>query len=121
MGSMAEGEVGAMETMVGGEVGAGRQRVLAARARFLATRDRIVPLSRQAVELALNAYITGQQPLVSVLDAVRTQGEVQMDSVRAEGFKSLFAMMTPEQRGELPDRTSQLDLRLRDYTKVGVG
>jgi cobalt-zinc-cadmium efflux system outer membrane protein len=84
MGSMAEADVGAMQTMVGGEVGAGRERVLAARARFLATRDRIVPLSRQAVELVLNAYITGQQPLVSVLDAVRTQGEVQMDSVRAE-------------------------------------
>lgn len=84
MGTMAEADLAAMLTMVGGEVGTSREKVLAARARFLATRDRIVPLSRQSVELALNAYITGQQPLVSVLDAVRTQGEVQMDSVRAE-------------------------------------
>ena len=84
MTAMTEAEVAAMQTMVGGEVGEGREKVLAARARFLATRDRIVPLSRQSVELALNAYIAGQQPLVSVLDAVRTQGEVQMDSVRAE-------------------------------------
>lgn len=84
MEAMAEAELGAMQTMVGGEVGAGREKVLAARARFLASRDRIVPLSRQAVELSLNSYVTGQQPLVSVLDALRIQGEVQMDSVRAE-------------------------------------
>lgn len=84
MGAMADADVAAMQTMVGGEVAAAREKVLAARARFVATRDRIVPLSRQAVELTLNAYVTGQQPLVSVLDAVRTQGEVQMDSVRSE-------------------------------------
>lgn len=84
MDAMAEAEVAAMLTMVGGEVGLGRERVLAARARFLASRDRIVPLSRQAVQLSLNSYVTGQQPLVSVLDALRTRGEVQMDSVRAE-------------------------------------
>lgn len=84
MSTMTEAELGAMQTMVGGEVGAGRQKVLAALARFLATRDRVVPLARQSVELALNSYVTGQQPLVSVLDAVRAQGEVQMDSVRAE-------------------------------------
>lgn len=84
MGAMAEAELAAMQTMVSGDVGARREKVLAARARFQAARDRIVPLSRQAVELALDAYLTGQQPLVSVLDAVRAQGEVQMDLARAE-------------------------------------
>ena len=86
---MAVAELDAMQTMISGEVGAGRERVLGARARFLATRDRIAPLSRQAVELSLNSYVTGQQPLVAVLDALRTQGEVQMDSVRAEVLLAL--------------------------------
>lgn len=84
MGLMAEAELGAMQTMVSGEVATGRQKVLAARARYLVSRDRVVPLSRQSAELSLDAYITGQLPLVSVLDAVRTQGEAQMESVRAE-------------------------------------
>ena len=84
MGAMASAELSAMQTMIGGQLGAGREKVLAARERFLATRDRIVPLARQAAELALNAYVTGQQPLVSVLDAVRMQREMQMDAVKAE-------------------------------------
>ena len=84
MDAMAAAELDAMQTMIAGEVGAGRERVLGARARYLATRDRVAPLSRQAVELALNSYMAGQQPLVSVLDALRTQGDVQMSSVRAE-------------------------------------
>jgi outer membrane protein TolC len=84
MGKMAEADLGAMQTMVNGEVGSAREMVSAARARFLAARDRIVPLSRQAGELAVNAYVVGQQPLVSALDALRAQGEAAMESVRAE-------------------------------------
>lgn len=84
MSTMAQADLSAMQTMVGGEVATGRERVLSALARFLATRDRVVPLSRQAAELTLNGYISGQQPLVSVLDAVRAQREAQMQSVRAE-------------------------------------
>lgn len=84
MSRMAEADLQAMRTMVQGEVRATRERVEAARARYLAVRDRVLPLSRQAVKLALPAYLTGQLPLVSVLDAARAQGEAQMELVRAE-------------------------------------
>lgn len=84
MSRMAEADLGAMRTMLEGEVGAARQSVMAAQARFVAARDRILPLSRQAVRLSIVAYTLGQLPLVSVLDAARAQGEAQMATVRAE-------------------------------------
>ena len=84
MTRMAQADVEAMRTMLEGEVGAARENVLAAQARFRAARDHILPLSRQAVRLSIVAYSSGQLPLVSVLDAARAQGEAQMDTVRAE-------------------------------------
>ena len=84
MSRMAEADVEAMRTMIQGQVGAARERVLSAQARFAAARDRLLPLSQQAVKLAMVAYTSGQLPLVSVLDAARAQGEAQMDAVRAE-------------------------------------
>ncbi|MBS1153061.1 MAG: hypothetical protein H6Q89_4759 [Myxococcaceae bacterium] len=84
MSRMAEADVEAMRTMIQGQVGAARERVLSAQARFAAARDRLLPLSQQAVKLAMVAYTSGQLPLVSVLDAARAQGEAQLDAVRAE-------------------------------------
>lgn len=83
MNRMAQADVEAMVTMISGQVATDREKVVAAQARFVAMRDRVLPLSKQSVSLSLIAYSAGQIPLVSVLDAVRAQGETQMDAARA--------------------------------------
>lgn len=81
MSSMVDSETAAMRRMIEGEVGVARGEVVAARIRFETTRDRIVPVSRQALTLTLSSYATGGTPLVSVLDALQMLRMAQMELV----------------------------------------
>lgn len=84
MTEMSEQDLVAMRRMVAGDAVAARERVLAARARWLALRDQVVPRARAAIEPTLSAYATGQLPLVSVLEAVQTLWATQMELVAGE-------------------------------------
>ena len=84
MTEMSEQDLVAMRRMVVGDAVAARERVLAARARWLALRDQVVPRAKAAIEPTLSAYATAQLPLVSVLEAVQTLWATQMELVSAE-------------------------------------
>jgi outer membrane protein TolC len=84
MTDMAEQDLVAMRRMVVGDTVVARERVIAARARWLALRDQVVPRAKAAIEPTLTAYTTGQLPLVSVLEAAQTLWAAQMDLASAE-------------------------------------
>lgn len=84
MADMADQDVVAMKRMVTGDVVVARERVLAARARWLALRDEVVPRARAAIEPTVSAYATGQLPLVSVLEAAQALWSSQMELAAAE-------------------------------------
>ena len=84
MADMAEQDLVAMKRMVAGDVVVARERVLAARARWLALRDDVVPRARAAIEPTVSAYATGQLPLVSVLEAAQVLRSSQMELAAAE-------------------------------------
>jgi len=71
MSRMSAAELEAMRRMAEGEARAAREAVVAARERYLALRDEIVPRSQQVIAPALAAYAAGQLPLVSVVEAVQ--------------------------------------------------
>ena len=71
MAEMASAELVAMRRMVDGEARAAREAVVAARERYLALRDAIVPRAQQAIAPIVAAYASGQVPLVSVIEAVQ--------------------------------------------------
>jgi outer membrane protein TolC len=81
---MAESDVAAMTKMIEGEVGAAREQVVAARVRLATTREKVLPLSKQALQLTLTNYGSGTAPLVSVLDAERLVRDTRMEEVIAE-------------------------------------
>jgi len=84
MASMVEAETSAMRKMIEGEVSGARGAVVADKIRFETTRDKLVPISRQAVSLTLASYASGQVPLVSVLDALTMLRMTRMDEVGSE-------------------------------------
>jgi len=84
MADMADQDLVAMRRMVTGDALAARERVVAARARWLALRDQVVPRAKAAIEPTLSAYTTGQLPLVSVLEAAQALWSAQMDLVTSE-------------------------------------
>jgi outer membrane protein TolC len=84
MVDMARADLEAMRRMIEGEAAGAREQVLAAKERFLALRDDIVPRARQAVSPTLSGYASGQLPLVSVIDAAQTLWSVQAELVAAE-------------------------------------
>ncbi len=84
MSSMVDAETAAMRTMIEGQVASARGGVVAARIRFETTRDKLVPIARQAVSLQLASYATGQVPLVSVLDALAMLRMTRMEQVVSE-------------------------------------
>ncbi len=84
MADMAEQDLVAMKRMVTGDVVVARERVLAARARWLALREDVVPRARAAIEPTVSAYATGQLPLVSVLEAAQVLWSSQMELAAAE-------------------------------------
>lgn len=83
MVDMANADLEAMRRMVGGQAAVARERVVAARERYLALRDSIVPRARQAIAPTLAAYAANQLPLVSTLDAAQALWSAQRDLVMA--------------------------------------
>ncbi len=84
MSSMADADVTAMSKMIEGEVAAAREQVLAARTRLATTREKILPLAKQALTLTISSYGAGQTPLVSVLEAARLVRDTRMEEVVGE-------------------------------------
>lgn len=84
MQRMAAAEQTAMRRMVGGEAATARAQLEAARVRFVALRDDVVPRARQGIDPALSAYASGQLPLVSLLQAFRALWSTQSELVSAE-------------------------------------
>jgi outer membrane protein TolC len=71
MVDMANADLEAMQRMLEGQARAAREAVVAARERYRALRDVIVPRAEQAIAPTLAAYASGQVPLVSVVEAAQ--------------------------------------------------
>lgn len=84
MADMARADVSAMERMVAGEAARAREQVVAVRERYVALRERVVPKAKQAVEASLAGYVSGQLPLVSVVEAAQALWMAQGDVIMAE-------------------------------------
>jgi outer membrane protein TolC len=84
MSDMASQDLVAMTRMVIGDAVVARERVVAARARWLALRDQVVPRAKAAIDPTLSAYSAGQLPLVSVLEAAEALWSAQMELVKSE-------------------------------------
>ena len=83
MRDMADADLQAMRTMIAGEAAAARERVEAARQRYLALRDHVVPRARQASAASLAAYTAGQAPLVSVIESAQALWDAERDLAMA--------------------------------------
>ena len=66
-----------MRRMADGEGRAAREQVIAARERYRALRDEIVPRAEQAIAPTLAAYSAGQLPLVSVIEAAQAHRDLE--------------------------------------------
>jgi outer membrane protein, heavy metal efflux system len=84
MVEMAQADLESMKRMVDGNAVASRAEVVAARERFLALRDQVVPRAQQAIEPSIAGYTSGQLPLVSVIDAAEALWAAQSELVMAE-------------------------------------
>ncbi len=84
MVAMADADVAAMAKMIEGDVAVARARVMAARVRVATSHDKVVPLSKKAVELTVINYASGESSLVAVLDATRMLREARMEEIAAE-------------------------------------
>lgn len=84
MASMARADVAAMQVMIEGEAARARAQGLSVRERYLALRDQVVPKSKLAVEATLAAYVSGQLPLVSVVESAQALWMAQGDLIMAE-------------------------------------
>jgi outer membrane protein TolC len=83
MVDMATADLDAMRRMAEGQARGARETVVAARERFRALRDDVVPRAEQAIAPTLAAYSTGQVPLVSVIEAARALWSSQRSLVMA--------------------------------------
>jgi outer membrane protein TolC len=83
MVEMATADLDAMRRMAEGEARGAREEVVAARERYRALRDDVVPRAEQAIAPTLAAYAAGQVPLVSVIEAVQALWSSQRDLVVA--------------------------------------
>lgn len=83
MRDMADADLRAMRTMVGGEAAAARDRVEAARQRYLSLRDHVVPRAKEANAATLAAYSASQEPLVAVIESAQALWEAQRDLAMA--------------------------------------
>jgi len=84
MTDMAEQDLVAMRRMVVGDAVTARERVIAARTRWLALRDDVLPRAKDTIKAALADYAAGQLPLVSVLESATALWSAQMELVTAE-------------------------------------
>jgi outer membrane protein TolC len=83
MAEMAKADLDAMQRMVEGQARGARESVVAARERYVALRDDIVPRAEQAIAPTLAAYSAGQVPLVSVVEAAQALWSAQRELVMA--------------------------------------
>jgi len=83
MVDMAKSDLEAMQRMADGQARQAREKVVAARERYLALRDDVVPRAEQAIAPTLAAYSTGQLPLVSVVEAAQALWSAQRELVMA--------------------------------------
>lgn len=86
MVDMANADLEAMRRMVDGQARAAAEAVAAARVRYLALRDDVVPRAQQVIAPTLAAYSAGQVPLVSVVEAAQAlwSSERELAMARAE-------------------------------------
>ena len=83
MVDMAKADLDAMQRMAEGQARGARELVIAARERYVAFRDDIVPRAEQAIAPTLGAYSAGQVPLVSVVEAAQVLWSAQRELVMA--------------------------------------
>lgn len=83
MVDMATADLEAMRRMAEGQARGARERVVAARARFVALRDDVLPRAEQVIAPTLASYSAGQVPLVSVVEAAQALWMAQRDLVVA--------------------------------------
>ena len=88
MVDMATADLEAMRRMAEGEARGARETVVAARERYRALRDDIVPRAEQAIAPTLAAYSAGQVPLVSVVEAAQALWTAQRELVDAPARSS---------------------------------
>ncbi len=84
MASMARSDLEAMQRMVSGEAARARAEVASVRERYVALKEQVVPKAKQAVEASLAGYMTGQLPLVSVVEVAQALWMAQADVIMAE-------------------------------------
>ncbi len=103
MVDMATADLDAMRRMADGEARAAREKVVAARERYRALRDDIVPRAEQAIAPTLAAYSAGQVPLVSVLEAATMLWMARRDLVMARAQLGLtWARLRRAANEEIP-------------------
>jgi outer membrane protein TolC len=102
MVDMANADLDAMRRMIAGQAVAARERVAAARARYLALRDDIVPRARQAIGPTLAAYAANQTPLVSAIEAAQTLWDAQRELAMARAELGLAWARLYRTTGEMP-------------------
>jgi outer membrane protein TolC len=102
MVDMTRADLEAMRRMIAGEATAGRERVAAARARYLALRDSIVPRARQAIAPTLTAYAASQTPLVSAIEAAQALWEAQRELAMARAELGVAWARLHRTTGETP-------------------
>ena len=81
---MAASEVEAMTRMFVGEAAAARHELDAARDRYVAVRDNVLPRARAAIGPSLSGYSAGQLPLTTVIAAVQALWQVEGDVINAQ-------------------------------------
>jgi outer membrane protein, heavy metal efflux system len=83
MVDMAAADLDAMRRMADGQARGARETVIAARERYVALRDDILPRAEQAIIPTLASYSAGQVPLVSVVEAAQALWMARRDLVIA--------------------------------------
>lgn len=85
IGESARADLSALQRAVEGDAARSREQVAAARERYLALRDEVVPRAQKAIQPTLAAYVSGQVPLVSVIETAEALWAAQAEQVTAEG------------------------------------
>jgi len=102
MVDMASADLEAMQRMIRGEATLARERVMAARARYLALQDSIVPRAKQAIAADLTAYAANQAPLVTMIEAARALRDAQRELAMARAELGVAWARLHRATGETP-------------------
>ena len=102
MVDMTNADLEAMRRMIEGQAMVARERVAAARARYLALRDSIVPRARQAISPALAAYSASQAPMVTAIEAAQALWEAQRELAMARAELGIAWARLSRMTGETP-------------------